>query len=192
MEIISYFRTYLEFRHCMRGTSYNVGWVRRWCFPPMSDVVHELVDERLVEYSEMLPPESRFWEMLQRGLTFAALPNLAASLDFTTRGRAVASLGMVAFVLRHWPDPSPHSFEERLDLLCAPVWMRMQTLAQMEGMLAGAPAPRPAEESDDDSDAQVPCGSSERSWRARRSSETDSSGTEETDPWEPVEETTRF
>lgn len=157
MEVLNYCRNYYEFRRMIKGTTYSLGWVRRWLFSPLSDVVCMVADKNELAYWRALPPSHFYWDMLKRGHAFFGKEDLFACVDLSTGGRVLASLGFLAFVLRHWPRDSVVPFEQRLDLICAPAWTRMQMWIQMEESRAleqQQPPEETIEEEEETSDAE--------------------------------------
>ncbi|QDF59494.1 E1A putative 20.8KDa protein [African pygmy hedgehog adenovirus 1] len=150
MDILQLCSSYSQFRGIIRGTTYRAGWVRRWCFHPLTDIVANLAEDFDTRYWLALPLGHPYWELLKRGYTFAGNPDLFGGVDLSTRGRALAFLGFLTFILRNWPPDSVVPSEARIDLVCVPAWTKIQmwtqTLKLLEEMQIARAMPEEEEE----------------------------------------------
>ncbi|ADD17098.1 small T-antigen [bat adenovirus 3] len=151
---------YSTFRFIIRGSLCGSGWVRRFCFPALANVLAEVAEEYEEGYWRAFPPEDYNWDLLRRGYTFAAFVDLFSTVDLSNGGRVLSFLGFLSFILRYWPSDSVVPAADRLDFICIPAWTKMQLWSQslrfmeeLESAMAARregmgsdPAPAPAEE----------------------------------------------
>lgn len=130
MDLLKFFNSYHSFRNIMKGSTHAPGWVRRWCFHPLADIVGTVAETHEDRFRSAMPDNAVFWDMLRKGYTFIAFTDALAGADLSNRGRALAVLGFASFLLRNWPQDSDVPLTERLDLLCVPLWSKIQIWQQ--------------------------------------------------------------
>ncbi|AEM06263.1 E1B 19K [Bat adenovirus 2] len=130
MDLLRACSTYSAFKYMMKGSTYNSGWVRRWCFPGLSEVVGTLAETHSYRFWNMMPRRHLYWDLVRRGYCTSFFEIMFRKADLSNRGRVLAYLAFVSFLLRNWPQDSVVPEADRLDLICIPAWTRMQSWQQ--------------------------------------------------------------
>ncbi|BCG66226.1 E1B 19K [Canine mastadenovirus A] len=130
MDPLKICENYLTFRAIIRGSTLSPGFFRRWCFPALADVVGNIVVQEEGRFWQILPENHAFWGLLRRGFTVASFTEIITAAQLENRGRQLAFLAFISFLLRNWPSDSVVPEADRLDLVCAPAWSRMQIWSQ--------------------------------------------------------------
>nr|QRV11647.1 E1B 19K [Bat mastadenovirus] len=130
MDILSLCNNYSTFKNIVRGSTYGPGLVRRWCFPALSDIVGTIAEENAYRFWGVMPSSHIYWDFVKRGYCTSFFQTMFHMADLSNRGRLLAFLAFVCFLLKNWPKGSVVPEADRLDLICVPAWSRLQLWQQ--------------------------------------------------------------
>lgn len=135
MDILRLCQNYSTFKHTIKGSTFGAGFIRRWCFPALSEVLGCLAETHSYRFWYALPRDNTYWELVRRGYTVSLHQELFANVDLSNRGRVLSFLAFVTFLLKHWPADSCIPEGDRLDLICVPAWTRLKMWQQTEHIM---------------------------------------------------------
>ncbi|APD29203.1 E1B 19K [Canine adenovirus 1] len=139
MDPLKICENYLTFRSIIKGSTFSPGVFRRWRFHALADVVGNIVEREEGRFWEIVPETHTLWALFRGGFTVAPFTEILTSLQLENRGRQLAFLAFLSFLLRNWPSDSVVSEDARLDLVCAPAWSRIQIWSQAARLINDLP-----------------------------------------------------
>lgn len=129
-------KTLCDFKNLTRVVYYasdRPGWLSRYFF---GGRLAQLVYKAKVDYhqtlTELFEDDQSFWCLLESGRTLGFEAKVVPWLDFSSPGRVVSSLSLLAYLVDHLDCHTDFSKDYNLEVICAPVCCRLKTLVEIQ------------------------------------------------------------
>ena len=109
-------------------------WARTLCGDRLSSLVYNTKIQHWKELEAIFQADSGFWSMLSSARNLGFEAKVVPWLDFSSPGRTVASLSLLAYIVDTLDKQTQLSADYILDCVCGPVCSRLKTLVSIRRM----------------------------------------------------------
>ncbi|BCT90762.1 E1B19K protein [Bovine adenovirus 2] len=116
-------------------------WSRTFFGGRLANLVYTIKVEEAESLQELFNEDEGFWQMFGSGRTLGYESKIVPWLDFSTPGRATASLSLLAYIVDCLDKQSELSSDFILDAVCGPVCYKLKmllSLQKLQGHLSGS------------------------------------------------------